>query len=185
MDKNASRIILVTGGSRSGKSDWARRRAEAAPGPRLFLATAPALDDEMRARIHRHRAERHGRDWATIEEEIDLAGVLRRSRRHPTVLVDCLTLWAGNLLHAEAKNRPLTEDRMARLARDLAAAARRRGGMVVFVTNEVGFGLIPDNAIARRFRDVAGRMNQTLAAAADEVVLIACGIPLHLKENPA
>ena len=171
-----SRLVLVTGGARSGKSRFAEARvAELAPqGPWLYVATAEARDDEMRERIARHQARRGDR-WSTVEEPRDLVGALGRARAG-AVLVDCVTLWLTNLLFDGADDPALLG-----AADAVAAAARAAAQPVVMVTNEVGDGIVPDNALARRFRDLAGLVNQRLAAAADEVVLLACGLPLRLR----
>src|SRR5208283_2406762 len=146
-----TRIVLVTGGCRSGKSAHARRLAESLPPPRLFLATCPVTDEEMRRRIATHQAERQGRGWETIEEQLDLVGVMRRHGSWSVVLVDCLTLWVSNLMfHAEEKGQVVTEEEITGHCHRLLNAARTREGTVIFVTNEVGLGVVPDNALARR-----------------------------------
>jgi adenosylcobinamide kinase/adenosylcobinamide-phosphate guanylyltransferase len=170
-----ARTTLVLGGARSGKSRFALGLAEAAPGPRVYVATAEGLDAEMRERIARHRAER-GAAWATVEEPVELAARLPElARRYPVVLVDCLTLWVSNLLHADAAR---AEERLGGLVEALAAAAAAR---VILVANEVGMGIVPEAPLTRAFRDLAGRLNQMVAAAAGEVFLVAAGIPLKLK----
>lgn len=173
---SVSRIVLVTGGARSGKSRFAEARlAELAPrGPWRYVATAEAGDDEMRARIARHR-ERRGRAFDTVEAPRDLAGALRGAGARG-VLVDCVTLWLTNLILDGAGDEALWA-----AADAVAAAARRATVPVVLVTNEVGAGIVPENALARRFRDVAGVVNQRLAAASDEVFLVAAGVPLRLR----
>ncbi|MBI2302434.1 MAG: bifunctional adenosylcobinamide kinase/adenosylcobinamide-phosphate guanylyltransferase [Armatimonadetes bacterium] len=182
-----ARILLITGGARSGKSSHAQRLADGLPGPHACLATCPrGVDAEMEQRIATHRAERAGRGWRTEEEPLDLAGGLDRLRDVPVVLVDCLTLWVTNLLlQAEQAGGELTDSDLVARCRALMAAARVHGGTVIFVTNEVGLGIVPDNALARRFRDLSGRCNQTVAAAADEVVLMVCGLPLAVKPGEA
>lgn len=167
------RVTLVLGGARSGKSAHAEALVEGQPGPCLYLATAEAGDAEMAERIARHR-QRRGQRWHTLEEPLDLAGALSRGAPPGgAVLVDCLTLWLANLL--AAGRDPLAEGRrLLEVLPELAAP-------VVFVSNEVGFGIVPANALARRFRDEAGRLHQAVAAAADRVVFVAAGLPLVLK----
>ncbi|MEW6753736.1 MAG: bifunctional adenosylcobinamide kinase/adenosylcobinamide-phosphate guanylyltransferase [Candidatus Latescibacterota bacterium] len=178
------RVVLITGGSRSGKSRRALEVGAGRPAPRLFVATCTALDGEMAARIERHRASRQGGGWQTVEEPLDLEGAVGREPAG-VVLVDCLTLWVSNLLlQAQAEGRILEEEEIESRARDLLRACRLQPGAVVLVTNEVGLGIVPDNALARRFRDLAGRCNQTAAAAADEVTLMVSGLPLTVKTSP-
>jgi adenosylcobinamide kinase / adenosylcobinamide-phosphate guanylyltransferase len=169
------RVGLVLGGARSGKSRYAEALLEGAAAGALYLATAEAGDAEMAERIRRHRARR-GQFWETVEERLALAECLaRESRAERPILVDCLTLWLANLLEAgRAVEREID---------GLVAALPRLPGPVLFVANEVGLGIVPENALARRFRDHAGRLNQAVAAAADFVVFIAAGLPLVLKEQ--
>ncbi|RYY46746.1 MAG: bifunctional adenosylcobinamide kinase/adenosylcobinamide-phosphate guanylyltransferase [Sphingomonadales bacterium] len=165
--------LFVLGGARSGKSRYAQQRAEALPGELVFVATAQALDEEMAARIARHRDDR-GPRWRTVEAPLDIAAAIEaEARAGSVVLVDCLTLWASNLMFAEQDHRHAAEA----LVRALAEAS----SPVVLVANEVGLGIVPDNALARRFRDVAGEINQIVAAAASEAVFLAAGLPLRLK----
>ncbi|MHB8092272.1 MAG: bifunctional adenosylcobinamide kinase/adenosylcobinamide-phosphate guanylyltransferase [Syntrophales bacterium] len=178
-------IILVTGGSRSGKSSYAQKKAEEIPGARLFIATCPIIDPEMEERIRKHREAREGRGWKTIEETVNLAGVIRRSGEGRTVLVDCLTLWINNLMYKEEKvGAVVTEEIIVEYCWELVAACRESAGTVFLVANEVGMGIVPDNETARRYRDIAGRCNQEIARAADKVILLVCGIPLPVKEQP-
>lgn len=163
--------VLITGGVRSGKTRYALSRAEAAGPERTYLATAQALDEEMADRIRRHQAER-GPGWITVEEPLDIT---RHLGGRP-VLVDCLTLWLTNLMLSREDGAPL-EAEFARLAE----AVRAADAPVFLVTNEVGLGIVPENALARRFRDEAGRLAQGLAAVCDEVVLCVAGLPLHVK----
>ena len=171
-----SRVVLVTGGARSGKSRIAETRlAELAPGgPWRYIATAEPGDEEMQVRIARHRARR-GEAWRTVEAPRDLAGALR-SADTAGVLVDCITLWLSNHLCDGASDEALLA-----AADEVALAARAAARPVVFVTNEVGGGIVPDNPLARRFRNLAGLTNQRLAAAADEVFLAAAGLSLRLR----
>ena len=166
-------VTLVLGGARSGKSRHAEAMVESQPGPCVYLATAQAGDREMAARIAAHRARR-GRRWSTVEEPLDvveaLSGACGPDR---AVLVDCLTLWLSNLLGAE---RPVAAE-----CGRLLAALPELAGPVVFVSNEVGQGVVPDNALARAFVDHAGRLHQDLAAAAQRVVFMTAGLPHELK----
>ena len=168
-----AKLTFVLGGARSGKSRYAESVVSALPPPWFYLATATAGDDEMAARIAAHRARRSP-PWHTIEAPRDLTGGLA-ARGHAPALVDCLTLWLSNrLLDGAGDDQILTEtDRLVTAARAVPA--------VVMVTNEVGAGVVPEHELGRRFRDLAGWVNQRVAAAADEVVLVACGLPLRLK----
>jgi adenosylcobinamide kinase/adenosylcobinamide-phosphate guanylyltransferase len=177
-------IILITGGSRSGKSACAQRLAEALPGPRTYVATCPVIDPEMEMRVKKHREARSASDWETIEEPVDLAGALSRAAACRVILVDCLTLWVNNLLYeAEGRGEVFTEEAAAARCREVIDACGAFPGTVIFVTNELGMGIIPDNEPARRFHDCAGRMNQLIAAAADTVTLVVAGLPLLLKSG--
>ncbi len=170
-----ARVTLVLGGARSGKSALAETLAAAPGGRPVYLATAEPGDAEMAERIRRHR-ERRGLGWATIEEPLDIVGRLAAADG-AAVLVDCLTLWLANLMQAGL-------DVAAETAR-LVEALARHAGPVVLVANEVGFGIVPDNPLARDFRDHAGRLNQAVAAVADRVYLVAAGLPLVLKDDGA
>lgn len=175
-------VTLVTGGSRSGKSSFARRLAEERAGARLFLATCPVIDPEMEVRILRHVQDRQKGNWDTVEEPVDIAGQLRSSHRYATVLIDCLTLWINNLLHqATLKQSGIDEDRVQAEAAKLMEAARAHPGAIIMVTNEVGLGIVPDNAAARLYRDLVGRCNQCIGRDAERVFLVSCGIPLQIK----
>jgi adenosylcobinamide kinase/adenosylcobinamide-phosphate guanylyltransferase len=166
------RLTLVLGGARSGKSSYAERLvAEAGPGC-VYIATAQAFDEEMRDRIARHRADRPA-DWTTIEAPLDLAQAIAALPADRPVLVDCLTLWLSNTMLAERD----VEASCDALLQALCKAAPP----VICVSNEVGLGIVPDNALARRFRDAQGTLNQRIAAQADRVVLMAAGLPLALK----
>lgn len=175
-------LILVTGGARSGKSDYALQRAEALPGPRCFIATCPVVDTEMADRIARHREERVGADWQTIEEQTGIAAVLRAQHGSPVCLIDCLTLWVNNLMyHAEQVGKVIADSDLRLQCELLIQAAGDHPGTVICVTNEVGMGIVPDNPAGRLYRDLVGRGNRMVAAAASEVILVSCGIPLRLR----
>jgi adenosylcobinamide kinase/adenosylcobinamide-phosphate guanylyltransferase len=163
-------LILITGGVRSGKSGKAL--ALAAPYPeKLFVATAEGRDEEMQERIARHRLER-GEGWQTLEEPLDLARAMEE-RPDAVAVVDCITLWLSNAMHAELAIEPALDA--------FIAAARRRSAPVIVVTNEVGWGIVPVSESGRRFRDLAGTANQRLATAADTVWLMVSGLELRLK----
>ena len=178
-------LILVTGGSRSGKSRFAQALALQKPGPCSFVATAQALDEEMEARIQSHRRSRPA-GWAVVEEPIRVPEAVRRALGSArTVLLDCVTLWISNLLLAD---ETFEEGRAEERAQQLVAASRGApGAVLIVVTNEVGSGVVPDSALGRRFRDCAGRANEVIARGADEVYLLVSGIPLRIKpqENAA
>ena len=165
-----SRLTLVLGGARSGKSRFAEALAREQGGPRTYIATAEAFDDEMRQRIARHREQRSGDGWATIESTLDPASV---RPREGVVLLDCVTVWLGNLMHHG-------RDLKVEVAK-LCAALEACPAQVIVVSNEVGLSIVPENAMARRFRDEQGLVNQAIARLADNVYFIAAGLPLKLK----
>ncbi|MCP3467751.1 bifunctional adenosylcobinamide kinase/adenosylcobinamide-phosphate guanylyltransferase [Bradyrhizobium sp. CCGUVB23] len=165
-------VVLITGGARSGKSRRAEARVRGFPGRPVYIATAEALDAEMVERIAHHRARRGG-DWIERETPLDLVAVLDATDGGGARLVDCLTLWLSNLLHA---GREWSNE-----AALLAAALRRQQSPVILVTNEVGLGIVPDNALARSFRDAAGLLNQAIAEVADEVEFVVSGLPMKVK----
>lgn len=167
--------ILVLGGARSGKSAYAESLAEKWMGPRIFIATAQAHDEEMAARIKAHR-ERRGEGWTTVGALLDLPGALRDAAHKDTfVLIDCLTLWLTNVMLAELDCYSVVSE--------LIEVLSNAPGTIVLVSNEVGSGIVPDNELARRFRDVAGQTNQRVAQAADGVVLVTAGLPMVLKPS--
>ncbi|MBJ7439009.1 MAG: bifunctional adenosylcobinamide kinase/adenosylcobinamide-phosphate guanylyltransferase [Sphingopyxis sp.] len=168
--------LFVLGGARSGKSRYAQVRAEKIAGRHHFVATAEAFDEEMRSRIARHQADRDT-SWRTVEAPRDLPAVLDRlSAPDAVVLVDCLTLWLSNLILADAD--------IDRAEAELCHTINGFMGHILVVSNEVGLGIVPANALARRFGDAAGRLNQAIAAVAAEVVLLTAGLPLTLKAPP-
>jgi adenosylcobinamide kinase/adenosylcobinamide-phosphate guanylyltransferase len=173
----ACRSVLVLGGARSGKSRYALTLAENAAPERLMIATAEALDEEMAARIARHRAER-GAGWTTLEVPRDLAAALRReARAGRPIVVDCVTLWLSNVLLAGGD----VEAAISEIA-ELATAIT---GPAIFVSNEVGGGVTPPSELGRAFQDWQGRANQALASACDAAVVLVAGLPRLLKPAPA
>jgi adenosylcobinamide kinase / adenosylcobinamide-phosphate guanylyltransferase len=171
----AERITFVLGGARSGKSQYAETLIANEPPPWVYVATAEALDEEMRERIAEHRVRR-ALNWRTIEAPRDLARALSDVPPGAAVLIDCITLWLSNLLLARA-------DVEAEIA-NLEIALARIPAKTVLVANEVGWGIVPENALAREFRDLQGRVNQRLAARAGRVVLMVAGLPLYVKGQP-
>ncbi len=165
--------ILITGGARSGKSrlaeGWATR-----DGTAIYIATCRAGDSEMKDRIAEHRARR-GPEWKTLEEPLDLAGVLDRTDGQGTRLVDCLTLWLANLMEDGNDWQGSVED--------LVRTLHRQSSPVILVTNEVGSGIVPERPLARDFRDALGLVNQAIAVASDEVYLAVAGHPLKVKPD--
>ncbi len=177
-----SGLTLVLGGVRSGKSGFAKGLCEGAEGADmggesalLYIATAEGLDDEMRGRIRRHQSERGGA-WVTLEEPVEVAARLSKAPRGSVILLDCLTLWLSNLMGLGLED----EEILVRVD-ELAGIMSRSSSAVVAVSNDVGGGVMPANALARRFGDLSGFMNQRMAGAADEVYFLTAGIPRRLK----
>lgn len=175
-----SRIVLVTGGARSGKSAFAEKQVRDFSAKRVYVATAPVLDEEMRKRVAHHQAKRSGDGWITIEEPLDLCRAFSEAERTgaDAVLVDCLTLWINNLLYADAA---FDEAEMVCRAEELLKALKAFSGLAVLVINEVGLGIVPETPLGRVFRDCSGRCGQLIAAEADEVWFCICGIPQKIK----
>jgi len=169
----------VTGAARSGKSRYALAWAQAYPAPRLFLATARAMDQEMAERIRKHRQER-GPGWVTVEEPLEVEKVLLSPPVEvAAVVLDCVTLWLNNLIMEN-----LGDQEIRARAQGLCDALAESQKAVAMVTNEVGWGIVPDNPLGRRFRDLAGLINQMLARSVDQVVLMVAGLPLVVKPGP-
>lgn len=167
------RLTLVIGGARSGKSRYAEAMVRELPPPWLYVATAEALDDEMRERIAQHRDRRDAR-WQAVHAPRDLPEtVCRLAEGRQPMLVDCLTLWLSNCLLADLDPDEVTDR--------LIAALEKASGPVVIVSNEVGLGIVPDTPLGRRFRDAQGRLNQRVAGIADRVVMMVAGLPLAVK----
>ena len=171
MQNEIPHLSLVLGGARSGKSRHAEALVEARPAPWTYIATAQAWDEERRARIAEHRAGRPA-GWETVDAPLDLPETIAAHAGRP-ILVDCLTLWLTNLILAERDT--------AQAGAALLAACERASAPLVLVGNEVGLGIVPDNALARRFRDEAGRLHQALAARAGRVVFMVAGLPMQVK----
>ncbi len=182
------KITFIIGGARSGKSSFALKEASGCEGQKAFIATAEAIDDEMKDRIDRHKVER-GSDWSTYEEQINIADVLSElTGTYEVIVLDCITIWLSNLLiHAQmgADRQAVAEavneftDRLQSL--NSAVQSTGSGARIFIVSNEVGAGIVPENKLARQFRDLAGTLNQKVAGAADEVYLVTAGIPLKNK----
>jgi len=176
-----SRTIFITGGARSGKSRLAEQTAAGYGAPLCYLATAQPLDDEMGQRIMQHQ-QRRGDAWHTIEEPLQLAQTLKENDgAFKVILIDCLTLWLSNLLMLHEYQGAKAEGRILEDVLHLAETLRGMTTPVIIVSNEVGMGIVPENRLARMFRDIAGQANQAIAAAADQAWLVASGIPLRLK----
>ena len=165
-------IIYISGGARSGKSSFAQKLAEQLSPHPIYLATAQAYDAEMSDRIRRHQSDRDAR-WRAHEEPIDLCQALSGYSSGDVIVIDCLTLWLSNILLAE-KNVETETDK-------LVTHLKSQQATLILVSNEVGMGIVPDNALARSFRDVAGRLNQAVAAVSDEAFVLISGLPLRLK----
>ena len=172
-----SRIMLVIGGCRSGKSGFALEAAEKiAENDRFFMATSLLLDDEMKERVRMHQEER-GPDWITIETPIQLPAAIRKyCETGRILLVDCITMWLNNLLFEEK-----VSPRIDAYIEDLKASLEKASCPIILVTNEVGTGIVPENRLAREYRDRAGSVNQALAELADQVVMVVAGIPVWIK----
>jgi adenosylcobinamide kinase/adenosylcobinamide-phosphate guanylyltransferase len=173
------KIHLVTGGCRSGKSAYALSLAEELSENRTFIATCPAEDDEMAERVRQHQVRRENRGWKTVEEYTEIETAIRDSRENSVVLVDCLSLWVSNLME-ESKSSP-DESAISRRCKSLLRVSRTRIGDIIFVTNEVGMGVVPHTKLGRHYRDLLGRCNQVMADGADSVIFMVSGIDIQIK----
>jgi len=170
------KAVFILGGSRSGKSDFALKEASALPGEKAFIATAEALDKEMRLRIEKHRKER-GRQWVTHEESLQISGLIKDiGNKYTVILVDCLTLWLSNIMHAGYDVRSETRELASTIGEDRSAS-------LYIISNEVGLGLVPESPLGRQYRDNLGILNQEIAKAATDVYFMAAGIPLRIKRG--
>jgi adenosylcobinamide kinase/adenosylcobinamide-phosphate guanylyltransferase len=173
------RLALILGGARSGKSRYGLGLAARCPAPRLFVATCQPRDAEMEARIEAHQQER-GSDWATREVPLQLAAALGEAQNHyGVIVVDCLTMWVSNLLLQESASPGSIQT----AGEDLLAALATTAVPTILISNEVGWGIVPDNPLAREFRDQAGWLHQRLAQVADLVVLVVAGVPMLIKSD--
>ena len=176
-------VTLYTGGCRSGKSSLALEMARGTSKNVCFIATCVPQDEEMHLRVRKHQQERPS-SWHLIEEPLELANAISNvdSSAYPVILVDCLTLWICNLMCEENKSLT-TEEEMADKAEKLIDSAKQCGGEVIFVSNEVGMGIMPANVMSRNYVDLAGRCNQVIAREANKVIFVSCGIPITLKQE--
>ena len=179
-----SKLILITGGARSGKSSYALDVCEKISDKRLFIATCPTIDPEMNDRVIRHQKEREGRGWKTIECPLALDIAIQKSGdAFDVILLDCVTLWVNNVLFSyEQEQKVLSDAIITQQTKLWLKAAKETKATLVCVTNEVGLGIVPDNPLARVYRDLVGTVNQTIGKMAGEVALVSCGIPLYLKK---
>ena len=174
-------IFFINGGCRSGKSAFSEKLALGFSGPHIYLATGACIDDDMEARISRHKRDRAGKGWETIEEELNIAERISQNDGS-TILIDCLTLWINNLMwQAEQAGKEISEDEMIVKAEELVEACQKVSGNVVIVSNETGLGIMPINRQARIFGDLSGRCNQIIAKAAKRVTFMVSGLPMELK----
>ncbi len=170
---NDKKIIFITGGAKSGKSSFALKEASGISGKKAYIATAEALDEEMSNRIEQHKRLR-GKEWDTYEEPLRIAAIIKAIGGHYAVIViDCLTLWLSNILHSGLD----AETEIERLASSLTECR----SSACIVSNEVGMGIVPENELARKFRDAAGMLNQKIAGTSDEVYMAVAGIPVRIK----
>jgi len=170
-------LILVTGGTRSGKSRFAQNLADLENTRKAFIATAEPLDQEMKKRIAAHKKERPA-GWSTVEEPIHLAETVKKcGETYDVLLIDCLTLWISNLL----VNKSMNENAIRKNISSLVASCAEVSARVIVVTNELGMGIVPSNPLSRLYRDLVGKANQQVASAADEVYFLVSGIPMKIK----
>jgi len=170
-----SKLIFITGPVRSGKSNFAVNLAKKSKKKIIFIATCKPVDTEMKERIKKHQQQRP-KEWITIEEEIDLGSVLRKISKDKLIIIDCITLWVSNLFFHN-----FNEKEILKIVNDLISIIKRKGLSVIIVSNEVGWGIVPNNKIARNFRDIMGIIHQKISESSNEIYLLVSGIPIKLK----
>jgi adenosylcobinamide kinase/adenosylcobinamide-phosphate guanylyltransferase len=171
---SCKKIIFITGGARSGKSSFPLKETTKISGKKAYIATAEALDEEMKERIEEHRKKRRNA-WDTYEEPLRISEVIKKIEgKYKVIVIDCLTLWLSNLMHANLNIEQEIENFISSLV-------THHSSLVYIVSNEVGMGIVPENELARRFRDMAGFLNQKVAEVADEVYVLVAGIPIKIK----
>lgn len=172
------KIIYICGGARSGKSSFALKLAKEEKGRVAFIATGEPKDREMKKRIAKHRLDRP-KTWTTFEEPVELAELINKlETRFQVILIDCLTLWVSNLLLKRAPHKTIAKEAVR-----LMEALKKTGATAIIVTNEVGLGIVPNNRLARDFRDIAGRVNQLIASESDEAYFMISGIAAKIKQT--
>ena len=179
MDKliEDSRVTFILGGARSGKSRLSQKLGESVPGKRLFIATAQPLDDEMEKRIESHKVSR-GKNWKTVEEPLEISKVIwENEKEYGLILIDCLTVWVSNLLERFDQD----EEKILKEVGRLEEAIKGSNIRFIIVSNEVGMGIVPDNKLARQFREFLGIVNQRMAELSERVILMVSGVPMVLK----
>jgi adenosylcobinamide kinase/adenosylcobinamide-phosphate guanylyltransferase len=170
-----SKLIFITGPVRSGKSNFAVNLAKKSKKKIIFIATCKPVDTEMKERIKKHQQQRP-KEWITIEEEIDLGSVLRKISKDKLIIIDCITLWVSNLFFHN-----FNEKEILKIVNGLISIIKRKGLSVIIVSNEVGWGIVPNNKIARNFRDIMGIIHQKISESSNEIYLLVSGIPIKLK----
>ncbi len=179
-----ARLVFITGGCRSGKSGYALSFSEKLAGPKFYIATCNPCDEEMKARVKRHKNERDSVVWKTIEEPIDIFSAMKKVKSGGVALIDCVTLWVANMMNdLRDKNNEDIENEILSSVRRFLSELEKTDATVVIVSNEVGMGIAPANDVARLFRDTAGRVNQAFASSADDVYFMASGLPMILKKG--
>jgi len=179
-----SEIVLITGGCRSGKSMYGQRYCERIEGRHAYIATSPIYDEEMKQRIAVHQSARDPKKWKTFEEQLALYNAIEACSSHRVILIDCISLWISNVMYqCHKESKKVTESDIADLCDQVICACRKHGGLIVFISLEVGMGIVPSDSVSRLYRDLLGIANQVLAQKADKVSFMVSGLPLALKES--